>query len=300
MVSALEAAGAGAVELDYRLTAARLRELSPLLRTAGMAVVSLHNFCPIPPVLRGTRGGGDLFSLSDPEPELRRTAVYWTEKTLEQAHELEAGAVVLHCGAVAFEHEEERWHALVRDGLRDSEPTRAFIERKLGELRRRKGPYLDALLFSLDRLVRAAERLGVVLGLENRFHYHELPGPEDYGRVFGAFDGGPLGYWHDMGHAHAAEVRGSGGGQGLLSTFASRLVGIHVHDAAGFSDHLPPGEGEVDFGSLAGVAGGSVPLVIELRPGTSAETAAAGRTRLEAVLGSRTGPAPGEGPSKPS
>jgi sugar phosphate isomerase/epimerase len=285
VMDALKAAGAGAVELDYRLTASRLRELAPLLRSEGMPVLSLHNFCPIPPVLGDARGGGDLFSLSDRDADLRRAAVDWTTRTIEWAHELAAGAVVLHCGAVVMDHREDVWHSHLRQGRLATDGARAFVEARLDQLRRSRPPFLDALMFSLDRLVREAERYGVVLGLENRFHYHELPGPEDFEGLFNAFQGAPLGYWHDLGHAHAAEIMGTGGGQWMMDRFSDRLVGVHVHDAAGLADHRPPGEGEIDFRVLAPCCDKGVRLVMELRPGTPPEAAAAGFQHLEAVLG---------------
>jgi len=43
----------------------------------------------------------------------------------------------------------------------------------------------------------------VLLGLENRYHDHELPGPDDFKVIFDKFKGAPVGYWHDTGHAHA-------------------------------------------------------------------------------------------------
>lgn len=33
----------------------------------------------------------------------------------------------------------------------------------------------------------------------------------------------------------------------LLKTYGESLIGIHLHDAKGLDDHLPPGSGEVNF-----------------------------------------------------
>ena len=40
------------------------------------------------------------------------------------------------------------------------------------------------IVSSLDRLVPVAEKQGVLLGLENRYHYHELPGLDDFKVIF--------------------------------------------------------------------------------------------------------------------
>jgi sugar phosphate isomerase/epimerase len=46
------------------------------------------------------------------------------------------------------------------------------------------------------------------------------------------------------------------------------LVGVHVHDAAGLKDHLPPGTGEIDFEAIRPHLKPETPFVIELKPGT--------------------------------
>ncbi len=281
LMAAIEAVGAETVELDYRLKADLLHDLAPLLKSADIPVISLHNFCPIPPVLPTSVGGGDLFSLADPNPEIRREAIRWTIRTLETAHELEAGVVVLHCGAVAFDHEEAHLFNFFTQGRIRSETARVFIDRKLAELDRLKPPFLDGLFFSLDRLIREAERYGVTLGLENRYHYYELPGPGDFTIVFREFRGAPLGYWHDTGHAHVAEVLSISSGQAMLRELKEYLVGAHVHDASGLKDHLPPGEGEIDFQGIARWLKKDMCIVLELKPGTGVRSVAGGLAFLE-------------------
>lgn len=131
-----------------------------------------------------------------------------------------------------------------------------------------KPAYLDSLLFSLDRLVRVAEKQGVTLGLENRAHYHELPGSDDFRWLLAEFSGGPVGYWHDTGHAHLAEKLTIVPPGFLLEKYAPELVGVHFHDAVGLKDHLPPGTGEIDFDTTRAYLQPETPVVIELKPGT--------------------------------
>ncbi|MFZ7127422.1 MAG: sugar phosphate isomerase/epimerase family protein [Desulfobacterales bacterium] len=290
LLAAIQTTGAAAVELEYRLKPGFLDDLMPLLKKAGLPVLSVHNFCPVPPVLPKSPGGGDLFSLSDPDPEGRREAVRWTVRTLEVAHEAEAGAVVLHCGAVAFDHGERRLHGFFRRGELQSEAAKAFIEAKRLELGAVKPRFLDALYFSLERLSREAERQGVVLGLENRYHYYELPGPDDFDGIFRDFQGAPIGYWHDTGHAHVAEAMGLGAAAARLQKLQPHLIGMHVHDAVGLSDHLPPGEGEIDLEALAEwIRRPDSRVVLELKPGAAIEKVAEGIGCLErlATLESR-------------
>jgi hypothetical protein len=62
----------------------------------------------------------------------------------------------------------------------DSKEAQIFVHHKLKALDSRKPRYIEKLLASLDRLIPVAEKQNVLLGLENRYHYHELPGFDDF------------------------------------------------------------------------------------------------------------------------
>ena len=116
--------------------------------------------------------------------------------------------------------------------------------------------------------MKAAETLEIVLGLENRYHYHQLPTPEDFEILFKHFAGAPVGYWHDAGHARVIELLGGLPAGEMLARYGDRLVGFHLHDAIGLDDHMPPGDGEIDFNTIAPFVGPETLQVVELKPGT--------------------------------
>ena len=250
LMASLQALGVEGVELDYRIPAALLSPVKTALKRAGLTVSSLHNFCPIPRQFAGSGGGGDLLSLAATNRDERNTAVNLTLATIEQANDLETRAVVLHGGRVDFDAETDLLYAFFQHERMATEEARGFVARKLAERDRWKPAHLDALCFSLEKLLPVAERHHVRLGLENRYHYHELPGIDDFGLFFREFDGAPLGYWHDSGHAHAGEVLALFSAKDLLQRYGSHLVGCHLHDARGLEDHLPPGAGQIDFTAL--------------------------------------------------
>ena len=95
-----------------------------------------------------------------------------------------------------------------------------------------------------------------------------MPGFDDFKVLFTEFEGGPLGYWHDTGHAHANEILNIIPPEALLKTYSDRLIGVHLHDAIGLDDHLAPGTGIVDFKSIKYYFKKNTLLVIELKPGT--------------------------------
>jgi sugar phosphate isomerase/epimerase len=268
LVQALKTAGVAAVELDYRLTPARFKGLKAPLVEAGIAVSSLHNYCPNPGVIPRARPSGDYFRLSSPNPDERKLAVQWTANTIQNAHDMEAGWVVLHCGAIPGENNRMLVDIFNQYG-RNSEELGGRLSLAVEQRQHAVDPFIEALLFSLDRLLPMAERHGVTLALENRFHFHELPGYEDLERVLRRFEGAPLGYWHDTGHAHALEVLGVASQEEWLKRYAPHLQGFHLHDAQGLEDHLPPGDGEIDWSGVHSYLRPDRPLVLELEPGTA-------------------------------
>jgi sugar phosphate isomerase/epimerase len=268
LVQAVLDAGFDGIELEYRIQAPVFQQMVPALERSGLKVVSVHNYFPIPPIIPHSRGDGDLFLLSHPDKEKRLEAIKWSTKTIEHANDLEAFAVVLHCGRVKMAHQMEKLRDYFNTGQIDSEEARTFIDRKLEERDRIKPKYMDSLLFSIDLLLPIAEKQNIILGIENRYHYHELPGPDDFEVLLSEFSGGPLGYWHDTGHAHANERLGVIPGGEMLGRYSDHLVGIHLHDAIGLDDHLAPGKGEIDFENFRPFLENDMPAVVELKPGT--------------------------------
>ena len=259
------------VELEYRLTDRFFAGMRDPLMKSPLQVTSIHNYFPFPTRFEELKPGGDLFLLSSPDRDERNRAVDRTIRTIEMANDLEAGAVVLHCGKVEIDAEIQKLHGFFQENSIVTPGAQTFIGQKFKALETSKPAYLDSLLFSLDRLLPQAEKQGVTLGLENRAHYHELPGSGDFEQLLAEFAGGPLGYWHDTGHAHLAEKLTIVPLGFLLDKYAPDLVGVHLHDAVGLQDHLPPGSGEIDFNTVKPHLKPEIPVILELKPGTSNE-----------------------------
>jgi len=243
--------GFSALELEYRIRETTYRKMRPLILKEKLKVMSVHNFFPLPDDVPLSKASGDRFLLSSPEKDARDLAIRMTIRTIEYAQDLGAAAVVLHLGRVEMEPENERLYDLFNRGSLSSPEGRLFLESKLKKRREKRGPYLESIFFSLDRLNREAEKRGILLGVENRYHYHEIPDFEEIGLILDHFSGGSIRYWHDMGHAHVLERLGVIEPRSLLPSYAPFTAGIHIHDAIGTDDHLAPGAGEIDFVGLA-------------------------------------------------
>lgn len=248
------------VELEYRITTSVFEQMKPQLKKT-LAVFSIHNYFPKPENHPAEKGSGDLFLLSSIDREERSTAVKYTIRTIEHANDLGAQVVVLHLGRVGMANPTEQFTKLHGTGKMDQNEGHAFVaeQKRIRQMEHEKN--LDAVLHSLERLNREAEKNGVLLGIENRYNFHEIPNFEEIGRILGEFEGGNLRYWHDVGHAAVQENLGICTQEELLVTYSEMMIGMHVHDLRGLDDHFSPGQGQMDYGKIRNLVK-ETPIVI--------------------------------------
>ena len=253
------------VELEYRIDGNTFKQIKQFLNKAkDLKIVSIHNFFPVPDILE--TGGADVFHFSSEDREERSLAVKYAVKTIQIASELGARAVVLHLGMIQMDTLSDELFGLYDDGKVGSDEHK----RKLDEFRklrdRKKGKSLNMMLLSMDEIQEAAEKYDVDVGIENRYDFRECPDYEEMGVIFEKFGGGRIGYWHDVGHAKVQENLGIVGTKELLDAYGKLLVGVHLHDVNGYSDHHVPGIGGVDFDLLKKYLRKDTIKILEIHP----------------------------------
>jgi sugar phosphate isomerase/epimerase len=227
--------------MDDGLDGAALSELS---------IGSLHAPCFLPAsALKGlTSFETELGAL---QPGLREEAIAAICHTIDLAQSLGIRAIAVHGGTLPSLAEASRRLVQLYDrGLCDSEEYARMREQVLEERGGTVEPHLAWALRSLKVIGEYAARAGVWVGLENRCEQSALPTYSDAEGLLDSLKQYPVGIWFDVGHAVVQENLGFLPHNRWLETFSDRIVGVHLHDVNGHTDHLPVGMGGVDWSSM--------------------------------------------------
>ena len=242
-------AGYDAIEISHSTSEPKLRDI---LECGALPVTSIHQ--PAPHVdLPGGKGNADLNLAATDERE-REKALQHALRSIEWAAEAGAKALVVHLGEVemAWSGAEAELYRLFRQHAIGSD--RAAEARATMEARRAEAApaNLEAARAALERLVEAARPHGVVIGVENRLQYHQIPLPHEALALLEGFAPDEAGHWHDTGHAEVLDRLGYLPHAAWFETLGHRLAGAHVHDVRAVLDHRAPGTAQLDWEMVAG------------------------------------------------
>jgi len=222
---------------------------SELIETA-VPISSIHSPCPAVLSPRGIPISS--LSLSSLDESERMEAVSFIKKTIDLAANVKARAIVLHMGEVPIDLSlQDRLYKLHDGGYAQ---TKEYIQAKEELVYQRISyalPYLDAARKSLQELSQYSQQKGIMLGLETRFHFNEIPNMDEMAELLNEISESLVGYWHDIGHAEVQQQLGFSLHEEWLSRFKDRMVGIHLHDILGISDHQAPGKGDMNWEMVA-------------------------------------------------
>jgi sugar phosphate isomerase/epimerase len=272
IVSEISALGFDQIELSFNLPSETVEEIACLVNKLEIKVISLHNFCPIPKGVKRELALPDYYSLASSDEQERLKAVKQTEQTIQTASRLGAKAVVLHTGRVEILDRTRDLIELFNRGLKDSPEFRDLKSDIIRERSKKSDSFLKNTLKSLEELNLEAAKRNVLLGVETRFYYREIPYLEELPLILERFKGSQIRYWHDTGHAQLMENLGFCRHQDFLDLTKGHLLGLHLHNIVGCADHQPPSRGEIDFKKLLPYVGTDTIKVIEAHhPATSQE-----------------------------
>lgn len=238
------------VELSFNLTSSMVAEMEGVVKNGLVNVLSLHNFCPIPDGWRREEALPDCYSLSSTKEDERKLAIKFTQRSIDTAKNLGARVLVIHCGRVAIA---DRTGELIELYETKDKNSAKFLKLSALAVKERSSfskKSLENLFFSLEELILYAKEKGIILGIENRYYYPEIPALEEIGVILNKFRGSNIRYWHDTGHAQTIENLGFAKHKDYLDLYGKEMIGIHLHDIVGCHDHLAPSKGKFEFKML--------------------------------------------------
>jgi sugar phosphate isomerase/epimerase/beta-phosphoglucomutase-like phosphatase (HAD superfamily) len=267
--------GFAQIELNHQVTSAMLEGFQP---HPGL-VSSVHEPCPSQ-VPISVLAGRDWMISSEIEAN-RREAVAAIQRSIELAERLQARVVVVHCGNVQADNTmEKELVALYHAGLNHSPEADRLREVMRSQRQVKSGPRLAALIASVKELSDFAAPRGVCLGLENRDYFMQLPHPEELEILLSLAGPEQIGFVLDTGHAAHLDRLGLLPQRVWLERFGHRLVGMHLHDIQGLSDHRAPGQGDLDFSDFQQRVSGFGMKTLELEPDQSVSQVKSGLAYL--------------------
>lgn len=239
-------AGYDAIEVSHSTDT---EKLEAILGSGILPVTSVHQ--PAPWVRHHDGRGNSHLNLAAVDEDERRAAVDYAKATIELAARIDAPRIVVHLGQVSdvpeqFD-EELAMRRIFDSGGEEPERYEELRQAAITRRAREAEPYVAQARRSLLELVRHAEPHRVAIGLENRYHYHEIPQPNEYEPILDGLALEQAGYWHDTGHAEVLHRLGFNDRHEWLSRLSPRLVGAHLHDVIGIGDHRAPGDGDVEW-----------------------------------------------------
>jgi len=238
--------GFGKIELNHQVDSFMLESV----HLNGHQFSSVHEPCPADISVATLKQRDWLISATD--ESCRREGVKAMRRSIDLAQKLGAGAVVVHAGSVDSNRSiEDRLCALFTEGMKDSNEFSELRQHFVDKRRVLAPPRFEAVKRSLVELLDYAAGKNVRLGLENRFHFMEIPSPNELGELLDLAGPDRLGFLFDVGHAQALSRLGFYPHEEWLERFGPRIIGTHLHDVAGIQDHLVPGQGDVDFKKVA-------------------------------------------------
>jgi sugar phosphate isomerase/epimerase len=234
------------IELNHQITSAMLEGINLKLYQFS----SIHEPCPADISVEILKQR-DWF-ISSQDEECRRQGVLAVQRSIDLAYDLGTPIVVVHAGNVhANLSLEKKLRALFEAGKDKTEEYLSLKEEMIKDRASLADARLEAVKKSLLELLDYAALFDIRLGLENRYHWLDIPTLDEMEVLLEL--GGPdqLGFIYDVGHAQTLDRLGFFPHEEWIKRYASNIIGVHLHDVRGVVDHYAPGLGEVDFDRVA-------------------------------------------------
>jgi HAD superfamily hydrolase (TIGR01549 family) len=258
-------------ELNHKVSKSLFRQFD----SNQFYISTIHEPCPTT-YSYDERKSSDI-EISSLDESLRLRAIDMIKKSIDLACKLGSKSVVIHPGAIAGDHTRDyRLRQLFKNGQKGSPTYENLKAEAITHRAQEVAPYLERVMQSLTEIVEYAKGTHIALALENRYRYYDIPLPDEMGKLLDLGDEEWFGFQYDTGHAQTLDVLGFVDGQEWLNRFSHRMIGVHLHDVIGITDHQVPGCGDIDFKKIAAFIPKTALRTIEVGPQASLSELAAG------------------------
>jgi len=261
-----QALGAGfcRFELNHKVSP----ELYGQFEANRFYVSTVHEPCPTPYSYEEKKIRD--FAFSSLDEQRRIESVDMVKRSIDLACRLGARSVVVHPGSIVGDRSrDDRLRALFEQGKKDSPEYEALRLDVIRHRAQEAPPFVDQTMKSLSEIVAFARETGILLGLENRYRYYDIPLPDELDRFLAEFNEDWIGFQLDTGHAFTLDALGLVSQQEWLNRFGKKIIGVHFHDVIGITDHQIPGSGEIDFQEIGRQIPADAQKTLEVGPHAS-------------------------------
>lgn len=253
-------------ELNHKVSPQMLSEIDLNQYRIG----NVHDPCPaeIPLVEQAHKD----WMISSPNEENRLMGVKILRHTIDTAVLLGAKSVIVHCGGITGDRSQDReLRKLYEMGQRETPEYEDLRQSVMADRKHKAEPFFMAVITSLKEVIEYARSAGVEIGLENRYRYYDIPIVDELQPLLDLCAENWFGFQYDVGHAHTLDALGLCNHQEWLERYGQRMIGTHLHDVIGITDHQVPGSGDVDFTWAAQFIPASVYRTLEIGPQASVD-----------------------------
>ena len=212
---------------------------------------------------------GDIL-ISSLDESRRLQSIELIKRTIELACNLGARSVVIHPGTIQCDRSRDKLlRNLFQKGLYRTPKYEELKDEMIKDRVKLVSPHIDQVVKSLQTIIGFTKTTGISIGLENRYRYYHLPLPDEMELLLGLCKEEWFGFQYDTGHAFTLDALGLVSNQEWLDRFSKRIVGVHLHDVIGITDHQVPGLGNVDFKMISSYLPDYAMKTLEIGPQAS-------------------------------
>jgi sugar phosphate isomerase/epimerase len=158
---------------------------------------------------------------------------------------------------------------MYQKGLKESVEYEA-LKQDMIDFRNQVAPaHVEQVLKSLSALLDFSRGSGIEIGLENRYHFYDIPLIDEMQLMLDLCDEDWYGFQYDVGHAQVLSELGFGEHEEWLKRYGKRIIGVHLQDVIGIVDHQVPGSGDIDYHMVKKYIPETAHLTLEVNPNLS-------------------------------